>query len=398
MNRKKPLGIYVHIPFCVKKCYYCDFLSESSDDMIKHNYVEAVIKEIDSYKHLMEEYEVGSIFFGGGTPSILEENLLMKLLQKIQTVFGLSKDDNLEITVECNPGTLSKKKLETYFKSGVNRLSIGLQSANNEELKRLGRIHTYQEFEEGYFFAREAGFKNISVDLMSALPGQTLDSFQHTINKVTALSPEHLSVYSLIIEEGTPFHKIYLEEDTSICNVSVKYPLPSEEEDRAMYAWAGSYLEEQGYKRYEISNYAKTGYESKHNTFYWIRTEYIGLGLGASSFYKGNRYCNEENLSTYLEHSDKPDKLHKEFEEITRTAAIEEFMFLGLRMCKGISKEEFYKEFHIPIEEIYGNLIIRMKQAGCMREDKGRLSLTLHGLDVSNIVMSEFLLTQRLKV
>ena len=271
---KKKLGIYIHIPFCVRKCAYCDFLSAPADAETRDAYVRALKEEIRSAGELDGSYEGATVFFGGGTPSLLAGDELAGILDEISGQLLLRSD--AEITVECNPGTLDRKKLEAYKRAGINRLSIGLQSADNRELRALGRIHTWEEFRENYEGVRELGFSNVNVDLMSALPGQTREGWKTTLEKVTDLNPEHISAYSLIIEEGTPFYEKYREGG------SCEAELPGEDLDRLMYEDTRAFLREKGYERYEISNYAKPGYECRHNLSYWERTDYKGFGIGAA--------------------------------------------------------------------------------------------------------------------
>ncbi len=399
---KQPLGIYVHIPFCVKKCAYCDFLSGPHTEQIKTEYIEALQTEIRCYKDLKEKYQVVSIFFGGGTPSCLKESQITEVLDTIYQTFDIDKKkvingkQDIEITIEANPGTLSEEKLKAYQLAGVNRLSIGLQSANNKELKLLGRIHTYEEFLNNYQLARKAGFTNINVDLMSALPGQSKESYEDTLKKVLSLAPTHISAYSLIVEEETPFYEKYGEGKPE------ENKLPGEELDRAMYLRTKELLKAYGYERYEISNYAKKGYACRHNSLYWNGTDYIGFGLGASSYIRPVRYQNESELDTYLdclsEYVDPSiieEKLQKDRLVLTKENQMEEFMFLGLRLTKGVNLEEFETRFGMSMHEVYDHVIEKHKKEGllqiCIHENKQYLALTEKGLDVSNYVMADFL-------
>ena len=287
---KKSLGIYIHIPFCVKKCKYCDFLSGPAGADVQKKYVDQLIKEIEQYQSLLKESQTETLFFGGGTPSILPGEEMVRIMETIRKYANLSED--AEISMEVNPGTVTKEKLLQWKAAGINRISFGLQSAKEEELKKLGRIHTFEQFLENYHLARECGFTNINVDLMSALPGQTVESWKQTMDQVIALNPEHISAYSLIIEEGTPFYDAY-EDHPEL--------LPSEEEEREMYYETRAFLASKGYERYEISNYAKKGYECRHNLSYWDRIDYLGLGLGAASLLGTVRKTNQTELSKYLE-------------------------------------------------------------------------------------------------
>lgn len=391
-NKKQTgqVGIYLHIPFCVKKCNYCDFLSAPADWNTQKRYVEALKKEISFYQDRLENYTISSIFFGGGTPSVLEERWIKELLEIIFEMYSVEED--AEITIEANPETLTKEKLESYKKAGINRLSIGLQSTENEQLKRLGRIHTYEKFLEIYAFARNAGFENINVDLMSALPFQTQSEWEETLRKVVSLvpKPEHISAYSLIIEEGTQFYEI--EEDLS---------LPKEEADRQMYWRTKELLEREGYLRYEISNYAFSGKESRHNQIYWNLKEYLGMGLGASSYFGGSRFKNTEDLKEYLSFLEDSNLQHNKKEKIglqrdiqilSKKERMEEFMFLGLRQTKGISEHKFLELFQVNVMELYGNKVENAIQMGMLWRKNGRIGLTERGIDVSNIVLAEFLL------
>ncbi len=388
MRNKKPLGIYLHIPFCVRKCNYCDFLSAPAQEETRRRYVQCLTEEIRQFE-AAKEYEVKSVFFGGGTPSILEGKWIAALMEELEKIFSFSEIP--EITIECNPGTLTAEKLDHYRKSGINRLSLGLQSADENELKLLGRIHTWEDFYKNYQQARESGFENISVDLMSALPGQTVSSWKRTLEKVLALKPEHISAYSLIIEEGTPFYDWYGAEDEKRRRGLAdngRTVLPSEEEEREMYYDTKRFLTEAGYHRYEISNYAREGYESIHNSGYWLRREYVGFGLGASSQVKNLRCKNTERLEDYL----KSDFFKKEVQILTRQEEIEETMYLGLRMMQGVNLQGFQKTFGVRVETLYKETLEKLERQGLLRIKDGCLRLTDSGIDVSNAVMAEFLL------
>ena len=378
--------LYIHIPFCVKKCAYCDFLSGPAKDEEIKEYVNALCMEIESYQEMSKEYLVDSIFFGGGTPSILEETQITQIITSIRNVFEIKQE--AEITIECNPGTVTKQKLSTYKSLGINRLSFGLQSTDNEELKKLGRIHTYKEFLNNFHLARELGFNNINVDIMSALPGQTLESYCKTLNEIIQINPEHISAYSLILEEDTPFYKMYGEDG------KYKDLIPSEEVDRLMYHETKRLLKAAGYERYEISNYAKEGYACRHNVGYWKRREYLGIGLGASSLINGERYHIDNELTNYLEGCRNPQGLRKDIQRLTKKEEIEEFMFLGLRLVEGIKKSEFNNIFHEKIEDIYQNEISKLSDENLIDVDKEKIYLTELGFDLSNQVFTEFLLDE----
>lgn len=380
---KKPLGLYVHIPFCVKKCNYCDFLSAPADDATKKRYVDALCKEIESYKELTKEYGLATVYFGGGTPSVLEVSLLEKLLDTIQKSFTVDMA-TAEVTLEVNPGTATVDKLKRYRELGINRLSIGVQSAREEELKLLGRIHSFEDAKNTVQWAREAGFGNISLDLISALPGQSFDAYKENVEAILSLKPEHISSYSLIVEEGTPFSELYAE------GMSKEDELPDEETDRAMYAYTKERLKEAGYERYEISNYAKPGFESRHNSSYWTGVEYLGVGLGASSLFTNARYHNETDLNIYMEEVESGRDVRREIERLVLEEQMEEFMILGLRCMCGVSREEFFKRFGKPIETVYGSALQKLKNRKLITIEGDRVALTEPGIDVSNQVFVEF--------
>lgn len=376
MKRKDTsFELYIHIPFCVRKCAYCDFLSAPGSEEAKASYTEALLREIEAVK--IEKREVSSIFVGGGTPSALSPSLMGDIFEKIHKSFSVAPD--AEITIEANPGTLSKEKLFLYRNVGINRLSLGLQSPEAAELKSLGRIHTYEEFLESFSLAREAGFQNINVDLMCALPDQTYEGWVRNLRKVAALHPEHISAYSLIIEEGTPFAKRKLN-------------LPDEDTEYRMYEDTAGILAEYGYEQYEISNYAKKDLACQHNVGYWTRKEYLGLGLGAASLWGNQRFSNTSDFSLYLNNSGFPEKIRGDRETLSLEAEMSEFMFLGLRMTKGVSKAEFLEGFGVSIESVYGKVLDKYKSVGLLEETEGRIFLTRAGIHVSNGVMAEFLL------
>ena len=382
----KELELYLHIPFCVKKCNYCDFLSAPAEEETRAAYVDALLEEIRGFED-PEDYEVVTVFFGGGTPSILPGQEIFRIMEDLREKFSFRK--GAEITLEANPGTVDKEKLSCYKKAGINRLSFGLQSGRAEELKKLGRIHTWEKFLESFQLAREAGFSNINVDLMSALPGQTKESWEKTLRQVLALQPEHISAYSLIIEEGTPFYQLY-EKDVERRDAGEEPELlPSEEEERAMYEATGRILKEQGYLHYEISNYAKPGRECRHNLGYWQRRDYLGFGLGASTLLNPVRYKNTEDLEAYLG----GDFSKKEFFVLTKDNQIEETMFLGLRVLEGVSKEKFREQFSCELRVVYRKELEKLEQEGLLEEEGDFVRLTSRGIDLSNPVLAEFLLS-----
>ena len=398
---RKKLSIYIHIPFCVKKCVYCDFLSFGADDpqinrsgAVRKAYVQSICRELLSYKSISKDYIVKTIFIGGGTPSILLPGEIMNILATLRSIFKV--DEEAEITIEVNPGTLTAIKAAEYLAAGINRMSIGLQSAHNDELAMLGRIHTYEQFLTSYQTARDAGFRNINVDLISAIPGQTLHSYLDTLERVLKCRPEHISSYSLIVEDGTP-----LAGDQKLLS-----KLPDEETDREMYEATGKVLEMSGYKRYEISNYAKPGYECRHNIVYWTMDEYIGIGIGAASFFNGRRYSNTSDIKQYV------DTMEEVFEKrsideayripellsirhIDETEDIDtlmgEYVIFGLRMTRGISAADFYERFGHSLYDVYGDIIRGYVASGHMKDEKGMVCFTRKGIDVSNRILVDFL-------
>ncbi|MCM1063556.1 MAG: radical SAM family heme chaperone HemW [Eubacterium sp.] len=386
MTDKRELELYFHIPFCVRKCLYCDFLSAPGDGKTKARYMEALIRETKERAGDYRDYRVVSVFIGGGTPSIVSPEKICVLLETVRAGYDLAED--AEITIEVNPGTVDEKTLHSYRQWGINRLSIGLQSTDDRELAALGRIHTYGQFLGIYHTARKCGFSNINVDLMSALPGQTLRSYLTTLEKILALdpAPEHISAYSLILEEGTPFYEMARRGELQ---------LPDEECDRLMYEKTEELLAQAGYRRYEISNYARPGYECRHNCGYWRRREYLGLGAGAASLIGNRRFRNTDSLEAYLAD---PLDVREDIQELTIKEQMEEFMFLGLRMTEGISIPGFQKNFGQAIEEVYAPVIEKNIKDGLLEyrnkttpKDPARLALTKRGLDLSNMVMSQFL-------
>lgn len=384
-TEKRPLSIYVHIPFCVRKCLYCDFLSAPGDDSLQEKYVKCLIEEIRQNSICYREYQVQTIFIGGGTPSLLREEWLRSIMEELYGSFAVS--DFPEITIEVNPGTVTFDKLKAYRAMGINRLSIGLQSAVDEELKALGRIHTAEDFFETHRNAVKSGFNNINIDLMSAIPGQTIPSYRETLTKVLSLSPPpaHISAYSLIIEEGTPFY--------------VNTPeLPDEDADREMYKITNDILKENGYHRYEISNYAAEGFECRHNRVYWERGDYVGFGIGAASLVRNVRFSNSRDIGVYIRTKDF-SAIRENMQKLSVEEQMEEFMFLGLRLTGGVSFEKFEKAFGRTMEEVYPGLIGKLAAQGLLlyvTDEKGQrrgVRLSEFGLDVSNRVMAEFLLS-----
>ncbi len=389
----KRTGLYIHIPFCMKKCDYCDFLSFPATEQVKEQYVKQLITELQVRSAALKDCMIDTVFLGGGTPSVLAERQIAEIMNTVQKYFAIDKEP--EITMEMNPGTLNHEKLSSYKESGINRISFGVQSMNNKELKLLGRIHSVEQFRENYEAARRAGFSNINIDLMSALPNQTLMDVQKNVMEAVKLAPEHLSCYGLIIEEGTVFYQKYEEQELrrQAGEERLEDALPTEQLEREMYQWIGEYLTEQGYGQYEISNYAKPGWECRHNLKYWERKEYLGVGLGAASFLGNIRSSNVRSMETYLRTDvrTKAEALTEEKEVIDEASAMAEFMFLGLRKMQGISKTEFYKSFGREYMQVYGNVHEKMVKQGLLEEKEDRVYLSKQGIDVSNYVMGEFL-------
>lgn len=382
------MELYFHIPFCVRKCFYCDFLSAPADGQTKAAYMEALRRETALRA---EEYccdSVTSVFIGGGTPSAVKAEEIAALLSTVRQHYPLAED--AEITIEVNPGTVTAEKLEVYRVAGINRLSIGLQSADDRELAVIGRIHTWQQFLDTYGLAVGAGYRNINIDVMSTLPGQTLESYRRTLKKILALNPQpaHISAYSLILEEGTAFWDMTQRGELT---------LPDEDADRQMYSETKRVLAGAGYSRYEISNYAKPGHACRHNCGYWRRDEYAGFGIGAASLVRESRFRNGDSLTAYLRD---PVGCREELQVLSPQEQMEEFMFLGLRMTEGVSERDFEDRFGQRLADIYGGVIQANLRDGLLEwqcgEEHGnarRLALTERGLDISNYVMAQFLLT-----
>ena len=386
------IELYIHIPFCKSKCRYCDFCSFRAEEDTIHAYLGKLKEELVFWGKKLAARDVATVFIGGGTPSYLRRQDVQMICETVFEHFHIC--DDAEITIEANPGTVDLKKLCTYRENGINRISFGLQSTVKEELEYLGRIHTYEEFLQSFDWARQAGFLNINVDLMSAVPKQTLTSYEESLRKIAKLSPEHISAYSLIIEEGTPFY-----EDNKLEEL-----LPSEEDEVLMYRMTEKILNEYGYDKYEISNYAKPGYECRHNLGYWERREYLGLGLGASSLIAEHRFCNTDKMDVYirLNKTVDPDGKKEESkkavwekaEEVSVLSVqeqMEEFMFLGLRKTDGVSEKSFFETFGVQIDTVYGETIGKLEKERLLIKEKGQIRLTERGVDISNYVMSEFL-------
>lgn len=371
------LALYIHIPFCIKRCAYCDFNSYTELEYVP-SYLDSLKREISFYSNI--EKRISSIYIGGGTPTVLNEKELSSLIDAIHRAFNLSLD--LEFTIEANPETVTKEKLEVLREGGVNRLSLGLQSFNDELLKAIGRIHNAEGFLKIFFMAREAGFNNINVDLIFGLPRQRVEDFLNSLRKLLDLSPEHVSCYSLSVEEGTKFYE--LKEKGLLF-------LPSEDEERMMYHSARSILEKGGYSHYEISNFAKPGRECKHNLVNWTYGEYLGLGAGAHSFMDGVRFYNAYGLKDYIEKVKAKGEAVESRERISEPEQQAEFVILGLRLIEGINKEIFYQRFKKDINLVYGKVLEKLEERGLIVNDKKCVRLTEKGLDLANEVFVEFL-------
>lgn len=412
------LGIYVHIPFCVKKCDYCDFISYSNCFDMQEKYVEKLLEEIEENKNLLRNNFISTIYIGGGTPSAINPELIKKILNKIYDVAGIEieknkgtsnggkkgigneipdKKEKIEITIEVNPGTTTKNNLQMYKNCGINRLSIGLQSTDDDILKKIGRIHNYEQFLDTYKWAEEAGFENINVDLMLGLPGQDIGILKNSLENVVNLKPEpkHISVYSLIVEENT---KIEQRIDSG------ELSLPDDEEERRQYHYMKNFLELNGYKHYEISNFAKPGFESKHNMNCWEQKQYVGFGVAAHSYVNGVRYANTTDLKEYL---NVENSMKNEFEDNSKNktgfATIKtieetqdkldmekEFMILGLRKLDGVSISKFEQKFGENPIYLFRNELQKLVEEDLLEVDLDDIKLTSKGLDLANLVWEEF--------
>ena len=373
------MELYLHMPFCVRKCAYCDFLSFPTDQETQNLYTRRLREDIDVMGKKYGDIPVDTIFIGGGTPSVPDSALIVGIMEHVRKAFHVA--EGAEISMEANPGTVTREKLTDYRRAGINRLSFGLQSANDRELKLLGRIHTWAEFLESFHLARECGFTNINIDLMSALPGQTRESWKDTLKRVTDLNPEHISAYSLIIEDGTPFGEKYGSEEG-------RKLLPDEDSEREMYHETKRFLRDCGYERYEISNYAKPGRACRHNIGYWTGLPYLGLGLGASSYMDGCRFTVNSDMKQYLE--EKPG-MFTDVEKLTKKDMEEEFFYVGLRMTAGVSLPEFERRFGVSAKDVYPGLMEMFVEEKAAVFQGDRFVLTDYGLDVSNYIMAQFL-------
>lgn len=395
INSKNDIGIYIHIPFCLQKCNYCDFLSFENKNDEKNDYVKALVNEINNYANILKDeknnkQKIGSIFLGGGTPSVLSKEQILPILKAINNRFDINGS---EFTIECNPNTIDKEKLMLYKKSNINRISMGLQSSHDEELIALNRVHNYSDFLNAYNIIKEVGFENVNIDLMYGLPNSNIGKFEKTLDRLVALNPTHISAYSLILEENTPLREMVENKEKS-----KELTMPDEDEILKMSELVFSKLKEKGYKRYEVSNYKKEGYECKHNIGYWENKPYIAMGLGATGFYynkeKENefiRYKNESDLSKYIKADGNLEKIIIEKENLDELSLIEEFMFLGLRMTKGISVLEFKKRFGKDIYEVYSDVLFKYYEKELLKEEEGFIKFTDSGLNISNYILTDFL-------
>ncbi|NGT02388.1 radical SAM family heme chaperone HemW [Clostridium perfringens] len=374
------ISLYIHIPFCAQKCLYCDFPSFARKDHLRKAYIEALNKEIISLREKHNNLEINTIFIGGGTPSVLEADELERLLKEVAKL-NMAKD--IEYSMECNPGNLTEEKLEVMKKYGVNRISMGLQAKQDNLLKGLGRIHNYKTFKENFLLAKKVGFNNINVDLMFGLPNQRLNEWEETLREIISLEPAHISAYSLIIEEGTAFYNLY-END--------KLKLPTEEEERKMYHLAKKILEENGFNQYEISNYAKEGKECRHNLAYWNMDNWIGVGSAAASYINGKRIKNISSVEEYINSINEKGEAVEEIINNSKNDNMEEFMFMGLRKINGIDENEFKNRFSMNINDVYGEILNKYIDEGLLIRESGRIFLSEKGIEISNVIMADFLL------
>lgn len=374
------LGLYIHVPFCAQKCYYCDFNSYKINSNQKKEYLINIEREMKFYKDEFKDKCFDTVFFGGGTPSILTVDELQELVNNINENFNIKKD--AEITIECNPGTINREKLEAMKKMGINRLSIGLQATQNYHLKSIGRIHTYEEFEKNYYDALDIGFENINIDLMYALPNQKTQEWEDTLDKIIKLNPSHISAYSLILEEGTKLYDMYQNKE---------FELLDEDTDINMYNYTIDTLKRHGYSQYEISNYSKENLECKHNIIYWKCDNYLGLGPGASGFIGDTRYSNIEDICEYNKCIMQNIRPVSEEIELTKKDKIEEFIFMGLRMNEGINVDIFKERFDTDFYDIYQEVMDKLIKRDLVRFDGKNISLTQKGREISNSVFIEFL-------
>lgn len=372
----KKIGIYIHIPFCKRKCHYCDFISFSGKQKLIEPYINSLIREIKNYKTDKENYIIETIYFGGGTPSFIDSSYIIQIIKTLKEKFNISSD--AEITIEANPGTVDEQKLKDYYNAGINRISFGLQTTKSELLKLVGRIHSYSSFLDAYSLARRTGFKNINVDLMIGLPVQNFKDVQKDLERIIELKPEHISVYSLIVEEGTIIEQ-KIEND--------ELYLPSEELERKMYWKVKTELEKNGYKHYEISNFAKPGYESKHNMACWNQEEYLGFGLAAHSYIDNKRYSNTTDFNEYFDWPENSKIMH---EVQSRDERMKEYMLLGLRKIEGVKISDFKNKFIDNPIYLYRESLNKLTTQGLIETDIDTIKLTDKGINLANLVWQEF--------
>ena len=376
----KDLSLYIHIPFCKSKCSYCDFLSFADKDEKIEDYINALLTELKLYKDKLSNYQIKTIFIGGGTPTNIDAVYIEKILNYINKNYNV---ENLEeVSIESNPGTLNEEKIKTYIRAGINRVSLGVQSLNDDILSSIGRIHTSKDFYDSFKLLRQMGIKNINVDLMFGLPSQSMEDVVYSLDKMIDLGVEHISYYGLILEEGTKLYDLY-EKD--------KIFLPSEEKEREMYHSIVSILKNNGYDHYEISNFSLPGYECKHNLVYWDINPYIGIGLNSHSNMGGKRFSNTIDMDRYIDLLDQEKLPVIDQESIDKDTEIEEFCIMGLRKIAGIDKIQFFKRFDLNIEDIYNDEIQKHVKGGLINNNKYNISLTSKGLDLSNLVEIDFL-------
>lgn len=372
-------GIYIHIPFCKQKCYYCDFVSFANRECMIEKYINALRKEIKYI--LKDDDKIDTIYIGGGTPSVIDSSYIKEILEEIYKKVG--QDEKREVTIEINPGTLTKEKLIDYKESGINRISIGVQTTNNKLLKSIGRIHNFEQFIDAYEMIKQADFTNTNIDLMLGLPNQTMKDLEESLNIITNLEPKHISVYSLILEDGTKLKEL-VEQNPEI--------LPKEELERKMYWKTKEILENKGYIHYEISNFAKSGFESKHNSNCWKQQEYYGFGTAAHSYINNMRYSNTQDLEAYIKNIENDEyNKNKEINEIqTRESKMEEYMMLKLRMLDGVEIKAFKNKFQENPLYVYRERIEKLVKEDLLEVDGDNIKLTKKGLDFANEVWEEF--------
>lgn len=382
------LELYIHIPFCEKKCKYCDFVSFRADFSVVDKYISKLLEEIEAKKYLANDYQISSIYIGGGTPSFIEPKHIAFIMESIKSNYNVLED--AEISIEVNPNSVNEDKICTYFNSGINRLSIGLQSTNDDELKILGRVHNYSDFLNAYNIAIHAGFKNINVDLINGIPSQTPESFKKSLKQVLMLNIKHISIYNLIIEDNTPF-KSMLENN--------EIQLPLENDLLMMDKITKELTDYYRLNRYEISNYAKEGFECRHNLGYWSDVPYIGFGLNSSSYFANTRYKNKTILNDYMSLnyrnymiSTNQNDFYDEVTHIDITNHINEYVMLGFRKIKGINTRDFYNTFNKDFEELFKTALSKYQNMGLVSKESDNYFLTDAGLDVSNSILSDLLL------